>query len=222
MSDPFRTLTDHLHSNHVALVHLFERCLALVRERRPRKALLPGIRDAVTALRAHHRYEDEVLIPRVRATDDALWDQVVEEHQALSDALSTLEQATVHGPPDLSDLEQALEQIVAILPNHFQAEEDALSEATWRGIFDDNPEQARAFGKQTAAVNRAALQPAARMLPLLLYNIPPDERARFTDRMPGFLIQGLVPYAFRPAWRSRRPFMAFPPRRLVTGLLGRD
>jgi hemerythrin-like domain-containing protein len=217
MSDPFRTLVDHNHSAHVALQTLFEQCLRLVRARElDRATLLEGIADAVVALRAHHRYEDELLLPKMRAAGaDGPWDQVAAEHGTLSDDLAALEAAAPSGPSDLSDLEAPLARIVALLGPHFASEEAALTESAWRGIFFDDSEAARAFGKQVAAHNRAGLQPSARLLPLLVYNLGPRDRARFTERMPSFVVDGLVPYAFRPAWRSRRAFMAYPPPRLT-------
>ena len=71
----------------------------------------------------------------------------------------------------------------------------------------------RAFGKRVAAHNRASLQPSSKLLPLLLYNLSAEDRAQFTQRMPRFVVDGLVPVAFRPQWRHLRPFMAHPPAR---------
>ena len=217
MSDPFKTLVDHQHSSHVALRNLFARCLELAREGTlARSTMLDGVADAVTALRAHHRYEDDLLIPRMReAGHEGPWDDVEEEHLELQRHLEALEAAPADGLDDLSDLVEPLEAIDALLAPHFDKEEAGLTESDWRRIFDDDPEAARAFGKEVAAHNRAGLQPATRMLALLLYNLDDATRARFTDRMPTFLIEGLVPYAFRPAWRGRRAFMSHPPARLT-------
>jgi hemerythrin-like domain-containing protein len=210
---PFHTLVGHNESVHRALETLFRTCLLRVRSRDlPRRRLLQGIRAATTALRAHHAYEEEVLLPRLREEEvDGPWQRVETEHVALRDHLDVLDAAPEDGPADGSDLEPALEAIVDLLPGHFALEEAELTEAFWRELFTE--EQARAFGKEVAAHNRAGLQPEARLLPLLLYNLDEAQRAVFTDRMPGFVVHGLVPVAFRPAWRHLRPFMAHPPAR---------
>lgn len=218
MSHPFRTLLDHNHSTHRALHTLFRQCLKVVQDASlPRATVVAGISDAITALRAHHLYEDELLVPTVQAAElPGPWDRVGEEHQEMAALLEVLEERE-HGPEDLSDLVQPISQIVELLGPHFAAEEAALTEDAWRQVFATEDE-ASAFGKQVAAHNRAGNQPAARLLPLLLYNLDEVERARFTDRMPGFLVNGLVPYAFRSSWRHLRPFMAHPPARITPSL----
>lgn len=221
MSDAFHTLHDHFRCNHLALERLFSRCLELVLRRVRRAEVIPGIHDAVVMLRTHHEYEDELLIPLVRDHNPLLWDEVVEEHQTIANALLSLERASTVGPPDLSDLESPLKTITEVLPNHFRREEGVLTPDFWRMCFEHDEDAARQFGKRTANYNREALKPATRMLPLLLFNLSDDERERFTEKMPSFVVNGLVPYAFRPAWRSRRAFMAHAPPRLTPRTLRR-
>jgi hypothetical protein len=196
---------------HLALRRVFDRLVeqAVAGGLSPRQ-LLTGVQAGVTSLRAHHGFEDELLLPLLRQRGaEGPWDEVSEEHEQLAAHLDALEAAV--GRDDASGVLAPLQAVQALLPDHFRMEEDALTEGFWQQLLSE--EEARAFGKEVAAHSREHLKPAAKLLPLLLYNLDDVERARFTERMPAFVVNGLVPVAFRPAWRGLRPFMTYPPRR---------
>ena len=132
------------------------------------------------------------------------WEEVATEHEALASALEAVETAR-------GGRAEQLEALHALLVPHLQREESVLTESFWRQALSE--EQARSFGKAVAIHSRAHLKPTAQLLPLVLYNLDPEERATFTAPMPSFVVKGLVPVAFRGAWRPLRPFMAYPPRR---------
>jgi hypothetical protein len=107
-----------------------------------------------------------------------------------------------------------LAALVALLTPHLALEEAHLTASFWANLLSES--EAADFGKRVAAHSRAHLKPASKLLPLLVYNLDPEERASFTAKMPGFVVNGLVPYAFRASWRPLRPFMAYPPPRLTS------
>jgi hypothetical protein len=190
VSDPIPTLVGHLQLSHRALERLFACGAALAA---PDAA---GLEAATTALRAHHLLEDEVLVPLLRRKGAAgPWDQIGADHRDLVAQLTAR---------DLAGLARAL-------PAHFALEEAVLTEPFWRGLL--TAEEATAFGKEVAAHSREHLKPAAQLLPLMLYNLDPAERERFTARMPRFVTAGLVPFVFRSSWRGLRPWMAHAPAR---------
>lgn len=220
MSSPYDPLVGHLVAVHRALEALFGRCQHLVDAGDlPGEALVAGLHDAARLLRAHHVFEDTMLLPKLRTIGaEGPWSEVAEEHAAMDAALAVLERATP--ATDRAQLREAVVPLADALPDHFAKEEDHLTEANWR-VWMPDEDGVRAFGKAIARVNREALEPSARLLPLLVYNMDEATRARFTDRMPRFVVDGLVPYAFRPAWRSRRPFMTQAPRSWTGWLRGR-
>lgn len=205
--DPHRTLVTHSAAAHRAIDRLFA---ALARGARhgdvARRVLDDGIAAGATMLRAHHDLEEEVILPLLRSKGaDGPWDTIATEHEALTGALEGA--ITARG-----GRAELLEALHALVVPHMEGEEEVLTESYWRELL--SADEARAFGKDIAAHSKAHLTPATKMLPLVLYNLDPEERAAFTEPMPGFLVNGLVPYAFRAAWRPLRPFMAYPPRRL--------
>jgi hypothetical protein len=45
------------------------------------------------------------------------------------------------------------------------------------------------------------------VVPFLLYNLPPEERAVFSQGMPPIVIQELVPVAWKEKWSPMKPFL---------------
>lgn len=206
------TLVDHSISVHQAILSLFETVRQRAREGLAPDELQIGLDAAITVLRGHHAYEEEVLLPELRARGvDGPWEQVGDEHVTASEHLDALARGDAPEPH--------LDALCALLHEHFALEDAALTADFWRGLFTE--EEAADFGQRVSRHNRASLQPAAKLLPLLLYNLAPEQRGRFTDRMPRFLIAGLVPVAFRPSWRALRPFMAHAPDRWTPAPLRR-
>jgi len=204
---PHHTLVTHNQAAHRAIDRLFARLAQVAWEGSVSRGTLDlGIEAGSTMLAAHHDYEEDLLLPLLRAKGaEGPWDEIQEEHASLARALDELK----HAQGGRAERLQAIHD--EVVP-HMEGEEEVLTEPFWRGLLSE--EEARAFGKEVAAHSRAHLTPVGRMLPLLLYNLSPEERAAFTEPMPGFVVRGLVPYAFRASWRPLRPFMAYPPRRL--------
>jgi hypothetical protein len=204
------TLVSHNAAVHRAIERLVARLVEAARRSPSDPALDAGVSAAVTLLRGHHAYEDELLLPLLaRKGAEGPWAEVATEHEQLAALLSRLERAKGATRAEL------LEQVARLVGPHMNKEEQHLTEAVWAQLLSDD--EASAFGKEVAAHSRASLKPATKLLPVLLYNLTPTERAAFTARMPAFVVKGLVPWAFRPAWRGLRPFMTYAPRKLTPG-----
>jgi len=204
------TLASHNAAAHRAIDRMLARLVEVATHDPHHPALHDGVTCAITMLRAHHGYEDELLLPLLRRLEaEGPWEQVSEEHERLAALCSRLERA---GAGERADLLQSIHELVV---PHMQAEEAHLTPDHWRQWLAED--EARAFGKEVAAHSRAHLKPSTKLLPLIVFNLTPSERAEFTERMPGFVVKGLVPYAFRPMWRKLRPFMTYAPRRWTPG-----
>lgn len=204
------TLVTHNQAAHRAIERLFARLVDVGKANPAHPALTAGIEAAVTMVRGHHRYEDELLLPLLQKKGaQGPWVVVAREHEQLAALLSRLDRA--RGDDRVALLCQIRELVVP----HMAEEEAHLTEAAWRGWLTDD--EASAYGKEVAAHSRASMKPATKLLPLILFNLTPGERAAFTERMPSFLVNGLVPYAFRPMWRGLRPFMTYAPQRWTPG-----
>lgn len=204
------TLVTHNAAAHRAIERVLERLETVARDTPELPALADGTAAAVTLVRGHHAYEDDLLLPLLaRKGADGPWGRVADDHERLAVLLGRLERAT---DADREDRVAAVRELVV---PHMALEEEHLTEAFWRSLLSDD--EAKAFGKEVAAHSRAHLKPSTQLLPLILFNLDDEERAAFTAPMPAFVSRGLVPYAFRPMWRKLRPFMTHPPRRLTPG-----
>jgi hypothetical protein len=211
MTAPHETLLGHNTLTHRALLRLLEQLAARVSSGDlPSDLLQQGVTAAVTALRAHHVAEDEVMVPFLRGragTTDALA-AIHQDHERVAAALARLERAPA------SDLADALGSASRTFAAHCAREEELLAGLPWTALA--GPEEVRALGKGVSDASRRHLRPAPLQLALLLYNLDDEERRAFTDRMPAFVSRVLLPWAFRPSWRRMRPFLAHPPRRVLS------
>lgn len=208
MSSAIETLVFHNAATHRALRALLARCREQAWAATPHRALGRAARLALVHLKAHHGFEDEILLPRIRdARVDGPWEALAADHARLAEAIDGLEATR----PGEAAFVGALERLIAELDAHAAREEAALTEAFYRTWLTE--EEARGLGRSIMAHQRERLKPTATLLPVLLYNLDEADRARFTEKMPRFVKDALVPVLFRPAWRGLRPFLAHPPRR---------
>jgi len=206
----YATLESHNAAAHRAIERMLARLVEVAEGDPQHPSLAAGTACAVTMLRAHHGYEDELLLPLLRAKGaEGPWQQVATEHERLAALCARLERSAG------SERAELLRKVYQLVVPHMAAEEAHLGVDRWREWLSEA--EATAFGKEVAQHSREHLKPATKLLPLILFNLTPKERATFTARMPGFLVRGLVPYAFRPMWRPLRPFMTYAPRRLSPG-----
>lgn len=201
------TLLQHNALSHRALLRLLERLQEhAVRGDLPPEVLRRGVAASVTALRGHHASEDEVLLPFLRTrpgTTEALA-AIHSDHERVAAGIARLAHA-----PD-ADLGAAVGAVLRTFADHCGLEEALLTALPW-GTWGE--EEVRALGKGVSDHARRYLRPTHVQLPLLLYNLDPEERRAFTSRMPRFVSALLVPWAFRPGWRGMRPFLAHAPPR---------
>lgn len=211
MDTPHETLLGHNALTHRALIRLLEQLAAHADARDvPEDVLAHGVTAAVTALRAHHVAEDEVMVPFLRSragTTDALA-AVHHDHERVAAALARLERAPA------ADRADALGAVVRTFSAHAAREEELLAALPWTTLA--GPDDVRALGRAVSDASRRALRPAHVQLALLLYNLDPDERRAFTDRMPAFVSKVLLPWGFRAGWRRLRPFLAHAPPAIVS------
>lgn len=208
-TDPHHTLVRHAALVHRALERMTARAAEVAEQGAlGEEPLRAAVSDVVVAIRAHHLQEDEVLLPLLATKGaDGPWAGVREDHEALATALIDAERAP---RPELG---RRLRRLHERLATHVAHEESLLDEAGWRALL--SADEARALGKALSDHARRHLVPAARQLPLLLYNLDEAERAEFTAPMPAFVSRGLVPWAFRMAWRPLRPFLTHAPPRIL-------
>jgi hypothetical protein len=169
-------------------------------------------RSLVSVVHGHHLTENELAFPYFRTKlPDAPYDLLVAQHEelvhvldqiktAIEDVASALQEAAA-----LTRLNGALRQIGSIWHPHIGIEQDHFAPARIGPLLP--PEEHARLGALFAEHGRRNMGPGYLVVPFLLYNLPPEERALFTRPMPFILTRVLVPVVWKKRWASMRPFL---------------
>ena len=141
-----------MYAEHSSLAAVLNAMTALVREVRDRGSRIdPKVFRAILYYldvfteREHHRKEELVLFPRIRARShaaDAMLDQLAREHQAGEAAIRNLEQAFVRyeaeGDPEFAAFAAATERYVNLYFEHMNREERVIMPLAERVLTADD------------------------------------------------------------------------------------
>jgi hemerythrin-like domain-containing protein len=193
-----------------------ERSESFAREGYPDAATGEGfllyVQTLVSVLSAHHLAEDEVAFPYLRAKlPEVPFDQLMAEHRVMEEILEELKAiaeavaAETQAGDSLHDLNRALTRLADLWHPHIQKEERFYDVEKMAALMDVD-EHIR-LGQALAEHSQQHLQPPSLGLPFVLYNMPADERATMTQRMPPALTQQLVPVDWKEQWAPMQPFL---------------
>ena len=203
---------------------IITRALAVSRERGSAFARTPFPDDAtregyvsyaralLATLRAHHGAEEELVFPRFRERiPDAPYERLDREHADLLPALTAADDAiegALAGLPAsvwLGRLLGALDRVDQLWHAHIAVEEEHFSGAAIDAVMSED-EQGE-FGKMVAAHSQKNAGPDYLVVPFLLHNLEPADRAAMAAKMPPIVTQQLVPVAWKEKWAPMRPFL---------------
>ena len=165
----------------------------------------------LTVLDGHHRMEDDLVFPVLRERmPGAPFKLLASEHhdmlpvlKAASDSLESLtvgrnsEAAAIH-------LASALELLKSLWYPHIQREEKHFSPTVLAEVLEPaaHVEQLQRF----ADYSKEHVKPDYLIVPFMLFNLNPEDRARMSQGMPEAITAELVPIVWKPHWEPMRPF----------------
>jgi hypothetical protein len=180
----------------------------------PQGELGEGFRSYLTALlsflTAHHLSEDEVAFPYFQERmPDLPIAQLEEEHKRMQDLLDRA-QKDLQGLDDgsgqaLDDLEGALRQIRDLWGPHITVEEEHLGVQRLAEMLP--PEEHARLGGLLGQHSMQHAKPDYLILPFALYNLPPEQRAIFSQTLPPMVTQQLVPLVWKEKWAPMQSFL---------------
>jgi hemerythrin-like domain-containing protein len=168
-------------------------------------------RSFVSVIHGHHLTENELAFPYFREkVPDAPYDLLIAQHQELVHVLDEIKAAIeeVSAEPQaaaLNKLNQGLKRLADLWHPHIAIEQDHFSVAKL-GVLINREEHIR-LGKLLARHGQKHMGPGYLVVPFLLYNLAPKERAVFARNMPFLLTHLLVPVVWKKQWASMRPFL---------------
>lgn len=169
-------------------------------------------RSFVSVLHAHHLTENELAFPYFREKlPDAPYDLLITQHQELVHVLdeigAAIEEVSADRPAaaSLNKLNLALRRLADLWHPHIGIEQDHFT-VVRLGALIRREEHIR-LGKLFAEHSQKHTRPGHLVVPFLLYNLVPEERAIFARTMPFLLTRLLVPVVWKTRWSSMRPFL---------------
>jgi hemerythrin-like domain-containing protein len=175
-----------------------------------------GFLDYVQALASvvhgHHLGEDEVAFPYFRdKLPEIPFDLLMKEHNAIELRLKRIGTALEKARGGLA-VGQALEELNGALTetddlwhHHIPKEEHGLRPDVVGPMLA--PEEHIRLGSLLAQHSQQHSGPDYLVVPFVLYNLDPEDRAAISRTMPPVVTQQLVPVAWKEKWAPMRPFL---------------
>lgn len=170
------------------------------------------VRTLGWVINAHHSGEDYVVFPYLKSKlPDAPFDQLSAEHREMDGILKEL-QATIEAVTTqaqtgdlLNSLNRILTRLAELWTPHIEKEQFYLYDISKTEAVMDVNEQIKLI--QDVSKHSQQQGDPAFMVPFVLYNLPPEERANMSQTMPPVLIQELVPIAWKKQWSPMQAFL---------------
>jgi len=166
----------------------------------------------VSVLHSHHLTENELVFPYLRAKlPDAPYDLLMSQHQELVRILDQIKAIIEEVAADplaaapLTRLNADLRRIGEIWHPHIGIEQDHFAPDKVGPLLA--PKEHTRLSKLFAEHGRKHSSPGDLVVPFLLYNLPPEQRAVFARDMPFIVTRLLVPWIWKRKWAVMRPFL---------------
>ncbi|MCL4377801.1 MAG: hemerythrin domain-containing protein [Actinobacteria bacterium] len=170
------------------------------------------VRTLGWVINAHHQAEDHVIYPYLKSKlPDAPYDQLSAEHREmdifLNELQATIEEVATKAQTSdlLNSLNRSLTGLIELWAPHIQKEQFYLYDTEKTEAVMDEDEQIKLI--QDASEYSQKQGDPSFMMPFILYNLEPEERANMSQNMPPVLIQELVPIAWKKQWSPMQPFL---------------
>jgi hemerythrin-like domain-containing protein len=177
-----------------------------------REGFISYVRSLASVLHAHHLTEDDLAFPYFRdKMPDAPFDSLTADHREMTSFLEKIDgliedvEGGAQAAEPLNDLKRVLTQVRGLWHPHIELEEDHLSPEKADELL--SVEEQIELGTRFAQHNQEHAKPDYLVVPFLLYNLPPEERAIFSQGMPPVVTQELVPVVWRDKWLPMKPFL---------------
>ena len=176
-----------------------------------REGFVDYVQSLVSVLHAHHLGEDELAFPYLRdLLPGAPFDLLSEQHQQMVPILDEITAANeaVAAEPEgqsVNALNRALTQVDELWHPHIQIEEEEFTVERGAELIsvDEHIRLAQLFAK----LSQEHAQPDYLVVPFILYNLAPEDRAIMAGSMPPVVTQELVPRAWKEKWAPMQPFL---------------
>ena len=159
-------------------------------------------------LKAHHDSEESVSWPYMRACNmPAPYETLVEQHSRIATLIETAQSA--FGVGNVATFHTHVTLLQELWSAHFPLEEASFGPTVWPGPLtpEQDAELAHRVGQHQAQQMEANPDISRVVVPFVLYNLEPEDRAAWAAQIPEQVIHELVPGPWLSDWAPMKPFL---------------
>ncbi len=179
---------------------------------RTKKGFIDYVRSLILTLDNHHYSEDDIAFPVYQKyAPEAPYQLLATEHHNMLSILNEMKAVLGHldNPATeaggLDSLQSSLSALEELWNPHINCEEGHFCA---HSLLKSIPEKEQVqIGKKISAHAIKNSKPLSLSLPFLLYNLPVEERALFSQGIPKLVTGFLVPVVWRRKWMPMKPFL---------------
>ena len=169
------------------------------------------VRAHVAILAAHHRAEDEVAFPRLRERlPEAPYDTLLAEHRHMEPFFEQMRLAIAdirigkHVKESLEVLVYALNMNRELWRPHIYQEETHFNAEAVNAVFE--ADEQNEISQAMARCSQQNAKPDSLVIPFILYNLAPADRAGFSAHLQPVLLARMNE-EWKGQWRTMKPFL---------------
>jgi hypothetical protein len=177
-----------------------------------REGFISYVGSLLSVLDAHHNVEDQLAFPYFRGPfPDAPFDLLTAQHQIMLPLLDQLKNtvagmaADPQGDAIPDELVLLLKKLDEFWHTHIHIEEENFTVDRLAAAISVE-EQIRLINMFMEHSQQHA-KPDFLVVPFLLYNLSPENRAAFAKAMPPVVTEQLVPVVWKEKWEAMQPFL---------------
>lgn len=181
-------------------------------EEQKREGFLKYIQTFSTVMNIHHVLENEKIFPYfMDKLPDAPYERLITQHEWVKAALSQINsliddlQSNVDELESLDSLKADLRQIEKIWHPHIRIEEEHIYGKV--GSLNLSLEETNRLREEFSQFFEEHAEPASLVMPFLLYNLSPKDRAIQAQQLPKIVTKQLLSVDWKKEWASMQPFL---------------
>ncbi|MGZ7108511.1 MAG: hemerythrin domain-containing protein [Methanobacterium sp.] len=176
------------------------------------EGFLKYVQSFSTVLDAHHLLENEKIFPYFKdKLPDAPYDRLMDQHKLVKESLSQINgginnlKSKVDELDSINLLKTGFREIDKIWHPHIRIEEEHIYEHI--GSLNLSPEETNRLREEYTQFFGEHVSPPFLVMPFVLYNLSPEDRAIVSQRFPEIVTKKLVPIDWKDEWASMQPFL---------------
>jgi hemerythrin-like domain-containing protein len=181
-------------------------------EKLNREGFLKYVQSFSSVLNAHHLVENEKIFPYfMDKLPEVPYERLMAEHEIFKGGLQEINTGLEHLKSEndesksLKLLKSGFGKIDQIWHPHIQIENTQLYGQV--GSLNIDIDEMIRIIKEDGEFFQEHIDPAYLVIPFVLYNLPPEDRAIAAQGLPEMVTKQLVPIDWKDKWASMQPFL---------------